>query len=336
MKTPCLAVPCFRKAGVLQRVQSVLLATLMLTAGVAAARSHPPAGQATWTPVARLPFPNHDMAYAVRGDRPYLAGGMAFVGEREEHRYYADLLSYDRRRDRWEALAPMSRARALAGMAELDGKLWVTGGRTGDAPETVTDTAEAYDPRHNAWQALPAMRSPRTEPGVAALRGRIYAVGGGGRQGQSLASVESFAPGGKSWRDEPPLPAARRGLAAAEAHNRLWVVGGGKDLYSYDAKERRWTIHAPMSAVRFSPAVAWYRDRLWVLGGNGSDDQLATSEIFDPKTGHWSAGPTLPQKMGWFGAFVARDQLQIAGGLYFDKERQKYVFLYGAFVLDDR
>jgi hypothetical protein len=307
--------------------------TLLLIAVTAAssARKRP----AVWRPVAKLPFPNHDVAGTVLDGRAYVAGGMAFVGEKDEHRYYPDLLAYDWKADRWRTLAPMGRPRALAGMAALDGKLWVAGGRTGDAPETFTDTAEVYSPESDAWKDLPPMSTPRTEPGVAGMDGRLYVMGGADRKDQPLASVESYDPRSGAWRAEPPMPSPRRGLVAVTGRDRIWVLGGARECASYDPKKRRWSRHAPPAAVRYSPGVAFYRDRLWAMGGNSVGDQLSTTEIYDPKTDRWSEGPPLPNRMGWFAALPLHDRLLIAGGLYFDQGRKKYVFLDAAYVLED-
>jgi hypothetical protein len=64
-------------------------------------------------------------------------------------------------------------------------------------------------------------------------------------------------------------------------------------------------------------ATALPDGRLLVTGGvNGAHSQtVATTEFFDPATGHWSPGPTMLQARFAHGAVLLADgQVLLAGG----------------------
>ena len=75
------------------------------------------------------------------------------------------------------------------GIAALNNKIYVTGGRYG-APtggSQYISHAYCYDPDTNTWSQLPNMNISRTCHSLVSLQGRLYAVGG-----YDVDSVEVF------------------------------------------------------------------------------------------------------------------------------------------------
>lgn len=66
-------------------------------------------------------------------------------------------------------------ARWEAGVAVLDGKLFVGGGFDGSH---AISCVEMYDPTRIEWKMMGNMTSPRSNAGIAAVGNTIYAVGG--------------------------------------------------------------------------------------------------------------------------------------------------------------
>ena len=69
----------------------------------------------------------------------------------------------------------MSGRRLQFGVAVVDDKLVVVGGR--DGLKTL-NTVESYCPRTKRWSSVPSMTTHRHGLGVSVLEGPLYAVGG--------------------------------------------------------------------------------------------------------------------------------------------------------------
>ncbi len=65
---------------------------------------------------------------------------------------------YDWQRERWRQTARMNGRRVQFGVAVLDGKVYVVGGRDG---LRTLHTVECWDPVTGLWHKLPCMMTPR-------------------------------------------------------------------------------------------------------------------------------------------------------------------------------
>ena len=57
---------------------------------------------------------------------------------------------------------------------------------------------------------------------------------------------------------------------------------------------RRWTQGAPVPTSRTEVAAAAYEGKIYVAGGFGAAGPSDAVDVFDRRTGAWSAGPRLP------------------------------------------
>ena len=105
----------------------------------------------------------------------------------------------------------MNTRRAGAGVAELNGFLYVVGGFDDNSP---LNSVEKFDPKLNQWTTMANMSCPRGGVGVAALAGKIYAVGG--HDGSNyLQSVESYDPQTNKWEMVASIATCRAGAGIA-------------------------------------------------------------------------------------------------------------------------
>ena len=123
------------------------------------------------------------------------------------------VFQYDPAADSWRTLAPMPAPRAAVGVAVLDGKIHVIGGRGLDAV-TVT-RHEVYDPASGKWSAAAPLPRARDHMAVVAVNGKIHVIGGrlagpADRTGQH----DVYDPATNSWASAAPLPTPRSGVAA--------------------------------------------------------------------------------------------------------------------------
>ena len=140
---------------------------------------------------------------------------------------------YDPATNKWETRKPMSVPRNHAFSAAVNGKIYVIGGRTGQAfilTATNTDVVEEYDPLSDTWNA-PKERMPTARSGgVSGTDGRLIYVAGGEVTTQQLVgaynAIEAYDPLTDSWIKLPSMPMPRHGAAGAVIGNRLYLVSG--------------------------------------------------------------------------------------------------------------
>jgi len=80
--------------------------------------------------------------------------------------------------------------------------------------------------------------------------------------------------------------------------------------------EAHWAPTANMATPRADFAAAAVDGRLWVLGGITSVDgtRLNTTEVYDPASDSWRAGPALPVARSAFGAATVGQTIYLFGG----------------------
>ena len=128
--------------------------------------------------------------------------------------------------------------------------------------------------------------------------GKVLVVGGAGTSGAS-ALVELFDPGSESWTHMKSMSQDRYFHTATLLEDgRVLVVGGSnKDPLAYaevyDPSRNAWTDKAPMNTPRRQHTATLLPDgRVLVVGGNttrSGGSRTASSEIYDPITGVWTA-----------------------------------------------
>jgi len=114
--------------------------------------------------------------------------------------------AYDPLTDTWTTRAPMPTPRAAAGVAEVNGLIYVVGGSSSRSPVPGghVRTVEAYDPVTDTWTTKAAMPTPRYGFALAEANGVLYAVGGWADpsfdpDGVSVF-VEAYDPVTDTWR----------------------------------------------------------------------------------------------------------------------------------------
>lgn len=213
-----------------------------------------------------------------------------------------------------------------------DGRVLVVGGST-EAEANQLSTAEIFDPRTNKWSAAAPMANPRARHTATLLAdGRVLVVGG---LGPGRGNAEIYDPRTNTWSSAGNLTSARANHAAVVLQDgRVLVVGGrqpGRPLAAaeiFDPATRTWTSTAGLSVPRDRPQAVLLTDgRVLVTGGvsmdtGGSLDasvlfggSLATTEIYDPATKAWKAGPTMSVgRVGHAIAMLTDGRVFVVGG----------------------
>lgn len=170
-----------------------------------------------WQSEAAMPAAKADLALVAVGSLLYAFGGLTDD---------ASVFVFDPEARSWETIeAPAGVTRRGMSAAELDGVVYLAGGRLDT--ETVT-RVDIYDPETDAWSRGPDLPAPRSGAAIAVLDGRIHLLGGRGADArETLQTHLSWQPGEAAWREEAMLPAPRTGGGAAVLNQQIYLIGGG-------------------------------------------------------------------------------------------------------------
>ena len=195
----------------------------------------------SWKPLAPLPGKRGSATAAEVNGKIYIIGG-ATTMEGSKDPFFtafgpAKVLAtndvYDPATNKWESRNPMSVPRNHAFGGVVNGKVYVIGGRTGQAfilSATNTDVVEEYNPASNTW-SIPMERMPTARSGGASGTDgrRIYVAGGEVTTTELVGAyraVEAFDPATNSWLTLPSMPMPRHGVAGGVIGNRFHLVSG--------------------------------------------------------------------------------------------------------------
>jgi DNA-binding CsgD family transcriptional regulator/N-acetylneuraminic acid mutarotase len=181
---------------------------------------------ASWDTGERLP--RGICAYAISG----YGGQLYLFGGWDGTSYVAWSYRYDPGSDTWEALAPMSTARAFAGAGAVRERIYVVGGFDG---QDELDVCEVYDPQTDTWGVCPPMNAPRGGVGVSVIADTLYVIGGGWES--YLVENEYYSPLSSdptkgTWLTFPsPLLQEWRNLGVVANETTLYAIGGWDGEY---------------------------------------------------------------------------------------------------------
>ncbi|XP_065345241.1 kelch-like protein 5 isoform X1 [Cloeon dipterum] len=229
---------------------------------------------------------------------------------------------FDLRLNKWSHVANMSGQRLQFGVALLDGKIVVVGGRDGLKTMSIV---ESFDFARKTWSSLPNMATPRHGLGVGVLGGPLYAVGG--HDGWSyLNSVERWDPQTRDWNYVAPMSFQRSTVGVAVLGDRLYAIGGRdgsvclKTVECYDPYTNKWTACASMAKQRGGAGVVAMNGCIYVCGGHDapashpSAARLDCCERYDPKTDTWASIAPMSVGRDGVGVSVLGDRLVAVGG----------------------
>lgn len=185
------------------------------------------------------------------------------------------------------------------------------------------------------WSAAPNLTAIRGTATAVVLGDGAVLVAGGGVGSLTIAATEILAPGEDAWQEVGPLSEARRGHQAVLLDDgRVLVTGGlsnGAPLASaeiYDPGARSWSPVAPMSVPRLGHSLTVLNNgKVLVAGGStleaaesaGGGQTIrsaASAELFDPKTGSWTAtGSMVVARFEHTGTRLRDGRVVMAGGL---------------------
>ncbi len=270
-----------------------------------------------------------------------VVGGYTRVSDRDLPRL-ATAERYDPVTDRWLPAASLHTPRTGATATPLlDGRVLVIGGQ--DDRYKGLASAELYDPATDSWTVTGQLTVRRERASVTRLPGgRVLVVGGVDERYEPLASAELYDPATNRWVAITPPRAIRGGHRAILLPTGQVLAFASNAAERYDPATDRWTPSAPLPTVlsRDSYSPSGYSElpregysstllpsgQVLVAGGetcplacsqHNVPVPLASTQLYDPATDRWAAGPPLGvARAGHTATLLPDGQLLVVGGSY--------------------
>jgi len=201
-----------------------------------------------------------------------------------------------------EPVAPLGQPRdAHIAVRLRTGQVLVAGGFGGEGQPPLA-SAELFEPATRTWVPTAGLGLGRGGHAAAALGDRVIVAGGWVGLRRYTATTEIYDPGRGRFDPGPELPVGVDGLAATSLLDGTVLITGGQRapgvasgaavLVSRDGSTAESV--GPLRRARFKHTmITLPSGEVLVIGGT-SDDRtlLASTEVFDPRTRRFRAGPT--------------------------------------------
>lgn len=140
------------------------------------------------------------------------------------------------------------------------------------------------------------------------------------------------------WTTAAAMPTARVCLGVAEADGKLYAIGGGRivggvwencdRVEMFDPRRNTWTPRRAIPTTRGSFGIATVDGKIYVLGGvlvaDGLERDLATVEVYDPRTDTWTKRRSMPTPRSQVGAAVVDGKIYAIGGKNSESTVEEY------------
>ena len=233
----------------------------------------------------------------------------------------------------WVVRSSMPAARSHATAQAVGDKIYVLGGRIGDAP---TALMERYDTVSDSWETEFAPGEPFA-PAPMAVEGFASAVVGdeilviGGQSESGISSeVYAYDTSNNTWRMADNLPEAVCDAKASVIGKDIYVFGGvsgegpvfeyNDRVFAYDPEQDLWRNLLDMPETRHSYGLATIEDTVYIAGGvSGADSahpEYAGDLLIadDPENGSYGRGSSMPEQRSDISCEPVSDFVYCTGG----------------------
>lgn len=231
------------------------------------------------------PINQQGPGYTVHDGKLYVFGGST-DGTNPNNK----AMVYDPGTDSWSYLADMPANRWHPSVQSVGSKIYIIGGKSGSAQNTVTNTVWEYDPSLDTYTSKATMTTARSHAFNAVVDGVIYVIGGSNGSTFNVTTNEAYNVSGNSWSSKTAMPTGRGDV------DKAVVVDG----------------------------------LIYCVGGYNSSSNVATVEAYNPSTNSWVTGLTsMPSARDSMGIGALGGKIIVAGGYkHSGSARQKYVEVY--------
>jgi len=257
-----------------------------------------PARRMSGVEITPSPIPRFEAAAAVAGEKLYLLGGFHTRDLKASSR--CDV--YDPVSDSWTRLADRPSPVTHAGVAVVNGEVWVVGGFAGDHPGAATAEVWRYNVTNNTWAPGPSLPEPRGSGALVELDGELHFFGGV-KADRDTDCADHWVlrlddPG--AWQPRAPMLHGRNHLSGTVLDGKIHALGGqyrhdfaplDLDLHeAYDPATDSWTSLAPLLLPRShcEPGTFVHKGLIIIAGGRSNEKPvLYDIDAYDPVSDSW-------------------------------------------------
>ncbi|XP_022088134.1 kelch-like protein 24 [Acanthaster planci] len=256
----------------------------------------------SWHSLAPFPGRNQRFATVAVENDIYVIGGQADHGNSMSETL-ADVWRYDSITDTWSKVAGMNQPRHGHGVAVVDGKIYVVGGKMGWAKKF--NDIERYDPASNIWACVTRVKGSYLEKPVATSHGGKLYVNGYFYRDPDI--VHCYDPHDNSWT---PMYSFQR--AQGDAIETAVVLDDYIYFLVYRGYDNYIVIFNPATCERvkggckmpdgkylYSYGATVMGDKIFVAGGSKLDASInvAYVQCYDPALDVWGVVGTMPHPL---------------------------------------
>ncbi len=282
-----------------------------------------------WSATGSLTTPrSYHFAVELPNGKVLVYGGIG--GPPDATQTFAKAELYDPATGQWSETSPMTSPRVYAPSVRLpNGKVLVAGGSPDITQPGMVATCELFDPATEKWSSTGNLSVARLGGLLRLLNdGRVLLASGFEEPGVPSSRVEIYDPNQGTWSATTSMPEVGAGQGAVLNDGRV-VFGGGIEgtnlttaSYLFDPTTAQWTRTGDTSEPRAGGyARLLPNGKVIVAGGGDSPDPntalpVSSSDIYDPATGIWSAGPEMTTPRAFhIAALLKTGKVLYAGGV---------------------
>ncbi|GAB4327974.1 MAG: hypothetical protein Kow0037_01940 [Calditrichia bacterium] len=222
----------------------------------------------------------------------------------------------------WSLRTPMPTPRSGMAAVELNGKIYVMGGRSSGGPHGghSLDVVEVYDPQNDQWEtSMPNLNFGREQASAISWNGAIY-IFGGLDDGNIVQEIEKYVPGSNNWQIIGNMPNARHSMATVVYDSLFWFIGGITSFNNYhqavsiyNPGNGQWNVKNPLNYARGGGMAFVLRDTLYAAGGFFFGP-IRSVEWYDQATQNWQLAGDMPLHCATAGYDAFGNRAWITGG----------------------
>ena len=206
---------------------------------------------------------------------------------------------------------PGNQSVGLAGVASLNGLVYVAGGVTSEDRSDSTDRLLRYDPVNDTWTQMTSMNNRRHSFELVSFRGKLIAYGGVAVYFDPIANTtveeetnltEAYDPVTDSWSQLPNATHKFSAYAAAVFNDEIIIHGGYESsgwsgssndkTYGYDPYTNTWNTYATLPVGLYDSTLALANDTLVYASGDTSNTRFSTWSIQYLAENEYHVNPT--------------------------------------------
>jgi len=232
-----------------------------------------------------------DTIYAIGDHHPFSSPAVQATGV---------VQVYDANDGNWSygTSMPGNQSVGLAGVASLNGLVYVAGGVSAADRSGSTDRMLRYDPVNDSWTEMTSMNNRRHSFELVAFRGKLIAYGGVAVFFDPIANTtveeetnltEAYDPITDSWTQLPNATHKFSAYASAVFNDEIIIHGGYESsgwsgsandkTYGYDPFTNTWNTYATLPIGLYDSTLALANNTLVYASGDMSNTRFSTWSI---------------------------------------------------------